>query len=259
MAGERVRAEERRRGITEEVLACGAVTAADLAARYGVSLMTIHRDLELLEDRMVLRKSRGGATAVPSSVFESTVGYRRMVAKREKAAVARRAAEMIEPGSALVLDDSTTALAVVDHLHDKTPLTVITNFMPAMQRLAGASGIHLIGLGGDYSASHDSFLGLGCVDAIGALRADLAFVSVSAVFGGHAYHQEQDIVVVKRAMLAAADRPVLLIDHAKLERRALHRVASVGDFAVVVVDDGASAGQLAELSRSGANLEVAPR
>ncbi|GAA3960150.1 DeoR/GlpR family DNA-binding transcription regulator [Actinomadura viridis] len=247
----------RQEGIAEYVLSAGSVPAAELAERFKVSLMTIHRDLDELERRGVVRKFRGGATAQPSGVFESNVAYRRKSMLAEKNAVAGRALALVEPGMAVMLDDSTTVLALARLLAGITPLTVVTNFLEGLNLLAGAPGIRLMALGGDHDPLHDSFLGMACVEAIESLNVDLCFVSTSAVSGGFAYHQEQHIVSVKRAMLAAAERNVLLLDNTKLSRVALHRLAPLSEFERVIVDSGASAGSLRDLDEHKVNYEVA--
>src|ERR671929_125745 len=93
-------------------------------------------------------------------------------AKRQ-AAIAERAVRLIEPGMAVMLDDSTTALALARRLEGITPLTVVTNFLEAINLLAKVRDIRLMALGGDYDPLHDSFLGVSCVDAIEALHVDL--------------------------------------------------------------------------------------
>jgi DeoR/GlpR family transcriptional regulator of sugar metabolism len=253
--------ERRRQDIAELILSAGSagsVTAAELSARFGVSLMTIHRDLDELERQGIVRKYRGGVTAQPSGVFESNVAYRLKSMVAEKNAIAERAASLVEPGMAVMLDDSTTALALARRLTGTGPLTVVTNFLPAINLLAGERDIRLMALGGDHDPLHDSFLGVSCVDAIEALNVDLCFVSTSAVSGGYAYHQEQHIVSVKRVMVRAAARTVLLIDHTKLNRVALHRVAPLSAFDLLVVDDGAGAQALRELDEQKVPYEVAP-
>jgi DeoR/GlpR family transcriptional regulator of sugar metabolism len=249
--------ERRRQDIADLVLSAGSLTAADLAERFGVSLMTIHRDLDELERQGIVRKHRGGVTAQPSGVFESNVAYRMKSMRAAKDAIADRAVELIEPGMAVMLDDSTTTLALARRLAGITPLTVITNFREAINLLASERDIRLMALGGDYDPLHDSFLGVACVDAIAALNVDLCFVSTSAVSGGFAYHQEQHIVSVKRAMLGAAARNVLLIDHSKLNRVALHRVAPLSVFDRVIVDDGADAEALRDLDEQKVTYEMA--
>jgi DeoR/GlpR family transcriptional regulator of sugar metabolism len=250
---------ERRERIAEIVLANESVSARDLAARFDVSVMTVHRDLDELERRGVLRKTRGGATPQPSSLFESNVRYRLAAAKAEKEALARYALSMIEPGQALLLDDATTTLALARLLPGIAPLTVITNYLATIQLLHDAPGIRLIVLGGEYFPSHDSFLGIVCEDAISSLRADLFFMSTSAVCDGIAYHQEQEIVAVKRAMLRAATRSILLIDHSKLGKTALHQLAPLTAFDLVVVDDGVDDAGLRALEDAKAPFAVAAR
>jgi DeoR/GlpR family transcriptional regulator of sugar metabolism len=244
--------------MAEQVLADGSATAAELAERFGVSLMTVHRDLDELERQGVVRKFRGGVTAQPSGVFESNVRYRLKTMRAQKAAVAEQAVKLVEPGMAVLLDDSTSALetARLLGLGAVTPLTVVTNFLEAINLLAGRRGIHLMALGGDYDPLHSSFLGVSCVEAVRQLRVDVCFASTSAVHGGHAYHQEQHIVSVKRAMLDSAARNVLLVDHTKLGRVALHRVVPLSRFDLLLVDDGAPPEALRDLDEHEVDYRV---
>lgn len=249
----------RRERIGAIVLANESVSARDLASRFDVSLMTIHRDLDELERQGVLRKTRGGASPQPSSLFESNVRYRLATARAEKEALARYALTLIEPGQAILLDDATTTLALARLLPEIAPLTVITNYLATIQVLHEAPGIRLIALGGEYFPSHDSFTGIVCEGAIATLRADLFFMSTSAVSHGSAYHQEQEIVAVKRAMLRAASRRILLIDHAKLGKTALHQLAPLADFDLIVVDDGVDDAGIAALEAAKVTYAIAPR
>ncbi|MEU6593405.1 DeoR/GlpR family DNA-binding transcription regulator [Streptomyces sp. NPDC046881] len=240
------------------VLAEGSASAAELAERFGVSLMTIHRDLDELERQGIVRKFRGGVTAQPSGVFESNVQYRLKTMRPQKAALAERAMRQIEPGMAVLLDDSTSTLEIARRLRlgRVTPLTVVTNFLEAINLLADQRGIRLMALGGDYDPLHSSFLGVSCVEAVGRLRVDVGFVSTSGVHDGYAYHQEQHIVSVKRAMLDIAARNVLLADHTKLGRVALHRVAPLSRFDLLLVDDGAAPEALRDLDEHEVRYEV---
>ncbi|MFF4542979.1 DeoR/GlpR family DNA-binding transcription regulator [Streptomyces sp. NPDC001435] len=248
----------RQAAMAELVLADGSATAAELAGRFGVSLMTVHRDLDELERQGIVRKFRGGVTAQPSGVFESNVQYRLKTMRAQKAAVAEHALRSIEPGMAILLDDSTSALELARRLRlgEITPLTVVTNFLEAINLLSDQRGIQLMALGGDYDPLHSSFLGVSCVEAVQQLRVDVCFASTSAVHGGYAYHQEQHIVSVKRAMLDSAARNVLLVDHTKLGRVALHRVAPLSRFDLLLVDDEASPEALRDLDEHKVRYEV---
>jgi DeoR/GlpR family transcriptional regulator of sugar metabolism len=255
-SAERGRPAQRQAEIAEYVVSRGSVSATDLAEAFNVSLMTIHRDLDELERQGVVRKYRGGVSAQPSSVFESNVSYRMQAALAQKQALARQARALIEPGMAVMVDDSTSTLELARLLDGITPLTVVTNFLETIKLLAGRPGLRLLALGGEYHPTHDSFLGVPCIEAIEALRVDLLFASTSAIGGGYAYHQEQEIVLVKRAMMRAAQRSVLMVDHSKLGRVALHRLAPLRDFELVLTDAQASRESLAEMREHGVRYEV---
>ena len=248
---------QRQEQIAEHVLNHGSISAKELASMFDVSVMTVHRDLDELERQGVLRKLRGAAEPQPSSLFESNVRYRLRASRAEKEALARQAVKKIEPGQAVMLDDSTTALPIVGLLHNCVPLTVITNFMMGIRELSMVKGINLISLGGEYLAGHDSFTGVVCETAISSLRADILFMSTSAVSGCVAMHQEQEIVRTKRALLRSAEYKVLLLDHHKLGKVALHRLAHLDEFDLVIVDSGVDKENLTELRECGVPVEVA--
>ncbi|SDP92246.1 transcriptional regulator, DeoR family [Actinopolyspora xinjiangensis] len=249
--------EQRQQQIVDYVLERGSASAAELAELVGVSLMTVHRDLDELARRGLLRKFHGGVSAQPSTVFEGSSEYR-MGANRElKDAIARTALRLVEPGASILLDDSTTALTLAGMLGGVGPLTVATNYLPAIQELKSLPEVHLICLGGNYSATHDSFLGLPCIEAVGALSVDMAFVSTSAMNATMTFHQEHELVQVKRAMLAAAASNVLLMDSSKMPRKALHRMAPLRDYDKLVVDDGVDPELLAAVGDV-IDIDVAP-
>lgn len=251
--------EGRQTRIADLVLGAGSASAQELAETFGVSVMTIHRDLDELQRQGVLRKARGVATAQPSGTFESNVEYRAKANVEAKRAIAQHACRHIEPGMSVLLDDSTTTLQMLPHLAALAPLTVATNYLTALNELAGIRDLQVVGLGGRYDRQHDSFLGATCVEAVGSMRFDLAFVSTSAVGEGYAFHQEDRIVAVKREMIDVAARCHLLIDHTKLSRSALHRLVPLHRFASVVVDADTPAPALAALRENDVRVEVAGR
>lgn len=177
----------------------------------------------------------------------------------EKRQIARAAADMVEPGTAVMLDESTTGLAVAGLLPERGPVTVITNFLAIVKLLAGADGVDLIALGGAYYPAYDAFLGMRTNEAIQSLHADVLFMSTTAVTNGHCYHQSQETVAIKRAMMAAARRRVLLIDHSKFVKRGLHQLAPLSAFDLVIVDAGISEEHLAPLLSSGLPIKVSGR
>jgi DeoR/GlpR family transcriptional regulator of sugar metabolism len=233
-------------------------TLPELANHFRVSQMTVYRDVEHLERMAAVRRVPGGVTSQPSTVFESNLRYRQSIQLEEKLAIARAAVRLVEPGMSIMLDDGTTIEPMVSELRARGPLTVISGFLPILEALRGADNIEVIMLGGVYRERHDCVVGTLCEAMIGELRADLCFMSPSAIDRGVILHQEQEMVGVKRAMIASCARRVLMSDHSKLGRTATHRVADVRGFDYVFVDSRASTEQLAHLGGDDDVVTIVP-
>src|SRR4051794_23273500 len=93
---------------------------------------------------------------------------------------------------------------------------------------------------------------------INQVRADLLFRSASAVSDGPVSHQDQDMVAMKHAMIHSSNRRILLADHSKLGRVALHRVAGIEELNTLVIDDGYSEEEFEHIADRDVALEVVP-
>lgn len=239
-------------------MAQGSVRIEQLAERFNISLMTVHRDLDELENRGILRKTRGVATATSTSLVESSDVYRANRQSEEKEALALAAMRFIEPGQAIFLDDSTTVMRMAPHLAGKAPLTVITNVLTLMNELRATRGITLLGLGGQYYNWCSSFMGHMTTQAISNLRTDVSVMSTSAIIDDVVFHQFLETVDVKRAMFEASRTRILLADHTKFEHQALHALVPLRSFDVVIVDDGTDHEHVLRLRSKGTHVVVAP-
>ena len=230
---------ERQQTIADYVLAKGVATPNELTEVAGASLMTVHRDLDELARKGLLRKFHGGVSAQPSSVFESSSAYRLNVQSEHKEALAAETLRRIDSGMSIMLDTSSTNVFLARLIARREPmqLTVITNYLPILQTLRGCEGVDLIVIGGRYNPNHDAFFGMDAVAMADSLRVNLAVLSTSAMTPEETYHQDQDIVTMKRAMMAAADQRILLMDPTKIERTALHRLAPSSAFDELLLTD----------------------
>lgn len=247
----------RRQLIAETVMAEGAMRIEDLTARFGISLMTAHRDLDELVSRGLLRKTRGIVSAAPTSLIESSIVYRAARQGAEKQSIAAAAAAYVEPGQAVFFDDSTTVLQMVPHLAARVPLTAITNSITLMNELKATRDITLLGLGGQFYNWCNAFMGPVTTTEIRRLRADLVFMSMSAITDDMVFHQSPEMVETKRAMFDSAARRILLADHTKFERRALHAMAALDEFDLVIVDDATPARLVERMKTRGIRVQVA--
>lgn len=226
--------EDRRQEIIDLLMEAGTVALDDLAMRFGVSKMTIHRDLDDLEAAGMLRKVRGGASIESNLQFESDYRYRERREPDEKRRIAATAAALIEPGMTVLINDGSTAGLLAERLVDMRLLTVITNNCAVFETLKDASGVTLLTLGGVYSKKFNGFFGIVTEESLSRLRADIAFVSTPAVNGTTCYHMDHDVVRAKRLMISAGSRAYLLVDHQKFGRTALHHLADLSAFAGVI-------------------------
>lgn len=248
---------ERHSLIKSHVLAAGTVTVDELTANYGISVMTAHRDLEALEQDGWLVKVRGGAKVHPLARLDTSVRARLGRMTREKDAMARQALRYINVNDVVLLDDSTSSLAVARQLPEDMNLTVVTNFLQVINDLRPRDDIELMAVGGTYNPVYDGFFGLVAIEQLAGMHGDVLMMSTSAVHELACCHKSQETVQVKRAFMACAAKKILLVDHTKFGHRAMHRLAPVAEFDVVIVDENVDASTLTSLRKTGAEVEVA--
>lgn len=252
-----MRREERRQLIMELLADAGVIEVEDLSQRFSVSKMTIHRDLDDLEQAGVLRKVRGGATIEAGMQFESDFRFRERQGAEAKELIARRALELIEPGMTIMINDGSMAAVLGTLLAEKRPLTVITNNAAILDSLRQENRISLIALGGSYSAKFNGYFGVLTEQNLASLRADIAFLSAPAVSGNQAFHMDGDVVRAKKAMLKGAASSCLMINHRRFNRVALHLLADLDEFDTIITDQLPDKEVCTELEKTGVKLTVA--
>ncbi|MFV0426722.1 MAG: DeoR/GlpR family DNA-binding transcription regulator [Beutenbergiaceae bacterium] len=233
--------DQRRKAIAEVVAAEGFSKISDLAEQFAVTPMTIHRDLDRLHAQGVLSKVRSGARATPIEAIERNVDLRVNLMQPQKRAIARAAIQWLGTLAdirVVSVDDSTTALTLAERLAYDESLTIVSNFLPVFEQVAHAGKAGLFAVGGTYSAEYKSLLGISTRETIRSIQIDVHFMSATSVGRGAAYHPSEGPLLVKRELMEQAELSVLLVDHTKFERRALHRQADLPEFAAVITDDG---------------------
>ena len=230
-------APDRRARLVELVEAQGFCTVSELAAALSVSEMTIRRDVQRFIDAGRLRGVHGGVTALRRHAFlGSDFAARADRMQPAKRAIARRAAQLIEPDSAVGIDAGTTTLELTHALDANPPRTVVTASLPVMAALLREGSPTLVGLGGVLHAHTQSFAGPSTVDAIADIRLDLLFLAASGITDQNVYCANEFDAVVKRAMITVANRVVLLCDASKFDASAMVRICRLSDLDSVVID-----------------------
>ena len=257
---EGISSRERRDTIKEMLLEQDSVTVRDLAERFDVSAMTIHRDLDALEAIGVLRKVRGGATAQPTALYESSLGFRLAQMPDAKREIAAAAAERVKPGASVALDDSTTTLALLPFLAEVGQLKIVTYFASVIEEVArlAPDTLDLVVVGGTYSHKYHAFGGVIAEQQLMEYSVDHSFISVSSVdVERGTFHQEPDQAALKRTLVRIARDSSLLVDSTKFRSSALHRVVALPEFDAIYVDDSTSSDIVRRLRQGKTEVHVA--
>lgn len=134
-------------------------------------------------------------------------------------------------------------------------LVVITNSLEAARILGEHESAEVLLLGGRYT-EFDSCIGPDTIEALGRMRADIGFVSATAVAGGRLYHPVRDYASLKRAALAAANKNVLVVDSSKFGRTATYSYGDVSAYDLVIADGGTPDDELAAMRQFGTRVEL---
>lgn len=233
---------ERRRHITDLLLAVGRVSVIELASELDVSPETIRRDLSTLETDGHLERTHGGAVpVVPGGRTERNLDTRRGENVRAKKAIGRAALQLLpSAGGSVLLDAGSTTARMVEALPDRHGLTLITNAVPladALHRADTADTADLQLLGGTVRGLTGACVGAPVLRALDGLRADLAVVGTNGLHAERGLTtQDPDEAAVKSAMCGAARQVALLADSSKFGHDFLMRFAGLDRIDVLVTD-----------------------
>ncbi|MGL4461262.1 MAG: DeoR/GlpR family DNA-binding transcription regulator [Planctomycetia bacterium] len=259
--------EERRQKLSDLVRRRGYVSLPDLAATTGVSESTVRRDLDVLHESGVLRRTRGGAMAMAmamaagapvvaeTSSFATGAGrepppplpaFEERAARQmaEKRLIGRRTAELVGDGETVLLDGGTTTLEVARCLVGRS-LQVVTNSLPIANLLGSSQEIDLVMLGGFVYPKTGVALGSMTQAALECIHVNHLVMGVSGLNARGLFNGNMLLVETERAMMAAADCTTVVADHTKFGRQALSFLADWSAVHRLVADDGVSPEQWA--------------
>lgn len=251
------RIHARQRRICELIAQRGECRVEELSQILGVSSMTIRRDLQVLEQQGQIVRTHGGATLGYRTVFEFDFLKKVRLNLPAKEAIARAAVEILQNCSSVMLDGSTTTLAIARHLRGRTGLTVITTSLPAAGELQHEPGIEVL-LPGGYLRPH-------CPDLSGAitemnladLHAEVAILGADAIDEkGYVYTNPPDTTDTLLRMAASADRVYIAADNSKFGRRGLRRFGRLTQWAGLITDNRTDPRFLEALRKLGVQILI---
>ncbi|TDC76075.1 DeoR/GlpR transcriptional regulator [Micromonospora sp. KC606] len=232
-------AQQRQSAILELIRQRGGVRVSHLVSRFGVSDMTIRRDLEVLADRGLVDKVHGGATlAGPGSAEEPGFAAKSIRQQAEKRAIVERAACLAEPGMAIALSAGTTTAALATRLADVRGLTIVTNSIPVADALyQSPRPDQTVVLTGGIRTPSDALTGPVAEAAIGSLNVDVLFLGVHGMSPRTGFTTPNLLeAAVNRRLISAARRLVVLADHTKWETIGIATIAPLEEADVLITD-----------------------
>ena len=229
--------EERQKRIFTMIQKKGSISCKDVEKALNISLPTVWRDLNVLEQQGKVSKTHGGAVLKEGNGYEFLFSNRLKKNIEVKKRIAEKAASLIESDEIIGLDTGTTAALAARSLRNHSNITVITPSLSAASDLLGAKGIYTILLGGNIREETMSVVGSVTVDHIRQFRLSKYFIGASAVDPVNgtmdAYLFE---IEIKKAMMAVADKKIVLVDSTKFNKKSLAVMAEFKDVDLLITD-----------------------
>lgn len=251
---------ERRQRILDTARARGTVSARELARSLGISEVTIRRDLRLMADEGLLRRTRGGAILSQALAHEPSSYEKALEAGDEKAAIAQLAVDLVPDGASIILGPGTTTLALARLLVSHRDLTVVTTSLLVPPVLATAPSVEIVLVGGSVRSSIDAVVGPAAERSLRTLRASLAFLSGTGFSAERGLTTPNLLVsATDQALIEAAQQVVVLADHTKIGRQAMFQTVHAGRIDILITDEAANPEELARLRDIGIDVRIAGR
>ena len=236
----------------------GTLNVGELADRFGVSLVTVRKDLDELGAEGLLERTFGGAVFSHRSRFNRSFLQRTLEHRQEKRAIAAAALEYIQDGDTIILDAGTTTLALAQVLKEQVKnVFVITCSVPVALELSSA-GYDILLLGGMVRNKSLALLGRETLRIIERYRADKAFLGSTGFTAemGHSTPNPDD-AQIKEALIRIADKTYVLVDSSKYGHNCLTSFAQLRDVQLTITDSGLSRNKAKTLEAIGARLRIA--
>lgn len=253
---------ERHRLILEVLENQGHLSVADLCQQFGVSEMTIRRDLSDLEQQGLLRRVHGGAVKDLGRSNEPPYHLRATENLLAKRAIGHKAAELVFNGDSIALDTGTSTVEVVANLQGKTNLTIVTHSLIIANEVIGTfqleSDVRLVLTGGIVRGGELSMIGHIPERTYQELHVDKAFIGIGALDlkAGLTEYSLED-ALAKRTLLDSAKEIIILADGSKFGRVAFSTICPIDCADIVITDPGAPPDIVSEVRRAGIRVIVA--
>jgi DeoR family transcriptional regulator, fructose operon transcriptional repressor len=248
-------APERQQEILRIARESGRVDVLSLSEEFQVTAETVRRDLKALDRAGLLRRVHGGAIPAGRLDFEPDLAQRDAVAAEEKERIAQAALAELPADGSVILDAGTTVARLAAAIPMESALTVVTHALPIAARLSDHPGIDLHLVGGRVRHRTRAAVDAWALRAYSEIKADVVFLATSG-FSLDSGLTTPDLAeaAVKRAIVSAARRVVLLTDSAKFDEEHFARFGELADVDLLITDTGLSPDDALAIERQGTKV-----
>lgn len=231
--------EERRRRILDRARHEGRVQVTDLSHVLEVAVETVRRDLRVLEDQGLVRRTHGGASPVEKAGYEAHFYDRRTREAPEKGRIANAAHALLDSYDSLFIDEGSTALAFAERLQaGGRPLTIVTHSLAVAGVLAARPETDLIMLGGRVRSASMATIGHQAIAMLAELTVDASVLSASGISLERGLSTTDSATAdLKRVAMRAGRRRIFVGDHTKFGISSFCRYAGVEEFDTLITDN----------------------
>ncbi len=251
---------ERQLFIQERIQQAHTVKVEELALELDVSANTIRRDLTVLEQQGILKRTQGGAVFITDSQTTGRQSFdvRSIKHLAEKTVIGQYAAGLIKPGSTIILDAGTTTQQVAEHLNGIENIVVTTNSIEVGYTLMSCPNITVILSGGILLSSSRSLTGLPAETFFSHIHADQLFLATCGVsLEKGLTNRNMHEISVKQKMIEVAKEVILLADHEKFGKVALSPFAPLRCLHKIITDEHTPQDVIHSLEARGIEVLVA--
>lgn len=237
----RIFPERRRAKILEIIREKDSASVQELSEQIGASSSTIHRDLIELKKQGFIEKSYGGAISLKSlsTTFEPSHEIASEIARDQKIAIGKMAYQKLHNGQSVIFDSGSSVFEAARYAVEKgLSITAVTNDLKTAAILATSSAITLVMIGGTLRPSSNTILGEPGHSFLKDLNVDIALVGSHSMGNNKLSDTSIDIVSMKRHMIKAAKRTIVLADSSKFDDSSFYDVCYVNDVDEIITDQG---------------------
>ncbi len=224
----------------------GRVSVDALSEELGVSVVTIRRDLDALEQKGLLRRTHGGAVSIEPLFYEPFRHDQSFQAQLERAAdekrrIGRAAATLITPGETIALTPGTTTTEVIRGLPMNYNITVVTNTVNVAMELSKRKDVYVFVTGGHLHGEWFSLVGSAAVKSLENMLINTMFIGadgMDATWGASCFNADE--AELNSTMMKLARRRVAVVDSSKLGVVANWRICKPNELNVLITDTAAT-------------------